>query len=224
MNRTESIKQIKEQRSRISSWGNIVLERLRLVEKYAGNTILDVGCSTGSYVYYLIDKGYKAYGCDILLHEEWKGNLRKHFKIGDIGDLPYKDNSFETVIAFEVLEHIEDIDGALEGLGRISKKNIIISVPNCSQPEVFKSSGLAFHHWTDRTHKQFFTKDLLAQALKRNGFKILEFKLINPVVPELLVISSFRIPTKLSHYVAKFVNYLPFRKKYYMSLLVAASK
>lgn len=224
MDRTESIRQLKEQRSRVSSWGSIVLERLRFVEKYAGNTVLDVGCSTGSYVYYLIDKGYKAYGCDILLHKEWKGNLRKHFKIGDIVDLPYEDNSFETVIAFEVLEHIEYIDDALEGLGKISKKNIIISVPNCLQPEVFKASGLAFHHWTDRTHKQFFTKELLVQALKRNGFKILEFKLINPVIPELLVLSSFRIPTKFSYYVAKFVSHLPFRKKYYMSLMVAASK
>lgn len=52
-------------------------------------------------------------------------------EVGDIRNLFFEDDSFDTVIAFEVLEHIpfSDVDNALSELRRISKKNVIISIP-----------------------------------------------------------------------------------------------
>ena len=200
------------------------MNRIKVVETYSGNKVLDVGCSTGSYVVYLNEKGYDAYGCDILRHKEWNGRLKTRFRIADITKLPYKDKSFDTVLAFEVLEHLGDVDIALKELHRVTRKNIIISVPNCLQPPIFKQSGLAFHHWTDRTHKQFFTDETLRKIIEGNGFKITRLKFINPVAPELLALSGWKIHNRVTFYLGRFFNKLPFRKKYYMTLLVVAGK
>jgi ubiquinone/menaquinone biosynthesis C-methylase UbiE len=51
-------------------------------------------------------------------------------KKGDIYALPYKDNSFDLIICTEVLEHLEDPDKALRELKRVSRKYVLLSVPN----------------------------------------------------------------------------------------------
>ena len=51
-------------------------------------------------------------------------------KKGDIYKLPYKDNSFDVIICTEVLEHLDDPIRALQELRRVTKKYVILSVPN----------------------------------------------------------------------------------------------
>ena len=52
--------------------------------------------------------------------------------VGDIRNLSFPNKSFDVVAAFETLEHIpyEDFVPALRELGRVSKKHIIISLPD----------------------------------------------------------------------------------------------
>lgn len=45
--------------------------------------------------------------------------------------LPFGDNSFDTVVCLDTLEHIDNLHGAFEDLLRVSKRYIIISLPNC---------------------------------------------------------------------------------------------
>lgn len=54
--------------------------------------------------------------------------------IGDIRKMPFPDNSFDSVCAFEVLEHIpfDDVSVALKEMFRVSKKYVLISVPHFS--------------------------------------------------------------------------------------------
>lgn len=51
-------------------------------------------------------------------------------KKGTIYELSYKDNSFDTVICTEVLEHLEDPRAALKELARVSSRYILLTVPN----------------------------------------------------------------------------------------------
>ncbi|UCD06972.1 MAG: class I SAM-dependent methyltransferase [Candidatus Aenigmatarchaeota archaeon] len=50
-----------------------------------------------------------------------------HFE--DVSDLKFKDNSFDTVLCQEVLEHIADPVRGMKELWRVAKKRVIITVP-----------------------------------------------------------------------------------------------
>jgi methionine biosynthesis protein MetW len=51
--------------------------------------------------------------------------------LGNLEDkLPFNDNSFDTVILSEVLEHIVNSENVLKEARRVTKKNILVSIPN----------------------------------------------------------------------------------------------
>ena len=63
-----------------------------------------------------------------------KGLLRPEgasFLLADVRDLPFKDNAFDTVIASEVLEHLEvkDFPTGLSELRRVCRRQLILTVP-----------------------------------------------------------------------------------------------
>jgi len=59
--------------------------------------------------------------------------------VADVRALPLDDNSFDTVCAFQVLEHLpfEDFEKAVSELTRVAKKYIIISLPHFNHPLKF---------------------------------------------------------------------------------------
>lgn len=59
--------------------------------------------------------------------------------VGSVTNLPFENNSFDLVCVFEVLEHIpfEQFDRALQELFRVSRRNVIISLPHFGPPVQF---------------------------------------------------------------------------------------
>src|SRR3989344_2955653 len=59
--------------------------------------------------------------------------------VADVRALPFDDNSFDTVCAFQVLEHLpfEDFEKAVGELMRVAKKYVIISLPHFNHPLKF---------------------------------------------------------------------------------------
>src|SRR3989344_5248458 len=106
-----------------------------LVFKIQADSILDVGCGEGftlnrlkenkigkrlegiEYSKTAIELGKKSYP-DIKITQ------------GDIYNLSYKDNEFDLVLCTEVLEHLENPTKGLKELIRVSKKYLVVSVPN----------------------------------------------------------------------------------------------
>lgn len=89
---------------------------------------LDVGCGNGSLVYFLRLFGIDAYGVDLSKHAvELAGQkVKPYLRIGDVTDIPYKDNQFDLVLTFDVLEHVErdKIKKAIEETVRVSRRYI----------------------------------------------------------------------------------------------------
>ncbi len=99
------------------------------------DSVLDVGCGEGFTLARLkkekIGKSYEGIEYDdnaIELGKKLYPTLV--IKKGDIYKLPYKDNSFDLVICTEVLEHLENPKKAYRELIRVSRKYILLSVPN----------------------------------------------------------------------------------------------
>jgi ubiquinone/menaquinone biosynthesis C-methylase UbiE len=210
--------------ARLESWGQINPYRLRFVRQYAGSSVLDVGCSTGSYVTYLNTHGYKAYGIDLLADPSWMASSKVVNTVGSLVNLPFVDTAVQTLLAFEVLEHIPDIDYAMSEMYRVARQNIIVSVPDCDLPEDMLRAGLIFTHWRDRTHCNFFTEESLKRLLMRHGFRVRLLTRINPVRLEFLSLRSFRVPGKLAGYLSEALRRIPFRQQYHMTLLAVADK
>lgn len=94
-------------------------------------SVIDIGCGEG-FVINCLDY-LKITGVDIsrnALRIAKEKNPECEFCSGSIYEISFKENSFDLVIATEVLEHLERPDLALQEIKRITKNYCILSVPN----------------------------------------------------------------------------------------------
>ncbi len=126
----------------------------RLLKK--GGKILDLACGYGRLAIPLAAMGYSVDGIDITpifvekaMAEATKRNLKVEFRVGDMKNLPYADNSFDSVIcmwnAFSELAHDQDQVRVIGEIYRVLKKNGlgIVEVRN------HRSSGLIMENFID---------------------------------------------------------------------------
>jgi SAM-dependent methyltransferase len=133
-------------------------ERARFIAQVYGEflagDVLDVGCSgaalraavTGKYV-----------GIDIAGEPDLVVNLEKE-------RIPLPDGSFDCVVCSDVLEHLDNPHQTFDELARVSRRYVLVSLPNCRSYEVvfrtwmgmpLKFYGLPGEPPVDR-HKWFF--------------------------------------------------------------------
>lgn len=136
--------------------------------------VLDVGCS-GSALKGAV-KG-KYVGVDIAGTPDIVVDLEK-------SSLPFADNSFDCVVCSDVLEHLNNLHDVFDELARVSRRYVIISLPNSRNYEILlriwsrrplKFYGLPATKPSDR-HKWFFGYDdaraFIRQNSKRLGLRV----------------------------------------------------
>ena len=118
-------------------------------------TILDVGCGTGSPLRFL-NKGHLV-GVDgfapaveraraVCTHDE--------YFVGDVRNLDelFPDRRFDACVALDVIEHLPKEDGwrMLESMERLAKRRVVIFTPNGFVPQQSKDGDLQEHlsGWT----------------------------------------------------------------------------
>ena len=161
---------------------------LGLVEfavRHCGRKVLDLGCATGNYMLELSKRGYECVGVDV--NPAYVEIATKRGLAAYVVDdkLPFPDKSFDSVIMFEVVEHLPDPIVVLSEARRVARKNIILSVPNCEGYDELKQHGLTYEHFLDRDHQNFFTEESIGQLLSKlfNHFEVYKG---DPVYPLLL--------------------------------------
>lgn len=114
------------------------LARYHFAARYAmGRRVLDAGCGTG-YGAALMAAGGAARvtGVDraAAIVEDARAECPPGVELleGDVRDLPFDDGTFDLVVCFEVIEHIEHPEEALRELARVVSPNglVMVSSPN----------------------------------------------------------------------------------------------
>lgn len=121
------------------------VSRYQFALDYAdGKDVLDVACGTGYGCYILASKARSVIGVDISnaaveFASENYSQENIEFKQADALNLPLRDDQFDLVVAFEIMEHLHVPTGLFYESNRVTKSGgiIIISTPN---KEFFKSS------------------------------------------------------------------------------------
>jgi SAM-dependent methyltransferase len=141
---------------------------VREFSRFLTGSVLDIGCDKAVLKSMIPMASYT--GVDIRGNPDFLLNLEK------IERLPFDDGSFECVVCLEVLEHLDNLHFIFGELVRISKRHLIVSLPNnwsnARRPiENGRGSighyGLPEHPLADR-HKWFFgLSDALAFAKSR---------------------------------------------------------
>lgn len=108
-------------------------ELARRVLRVCGvGSVLDVGCGFGALVRSLLRIGIDAQGVDVSdVPVQHANSLAPgRFKIGSILQLPFADDSFDTIVCTDCLEHIapDDVPRALQELARVARRNVFIVV------------------------------------------------------------------------------------------------
>ena len=154
---------------------------VRFARKYAGTSVLDLGCGFGAYSGALIGEGKKCVGGDINL--EYLRAADKRLPVVNVDtSLPFKDGCFDSVLIFEVLEHVADIENVLAEAFRVARKNVLITVPNSENIEVMQQNDVAYAHMLSSDHVHFFDTDSLESLLRRYS-KNISIERSDPIYP-----------------------------------------
>ena len=147
-------------------------ERAGLMRELVGGpglAVLDLGCRTGALTQHYA-KGNWIVGVDVDRRalELAKERLGIETVWADIEDeLPFADDSFDVVVAGEVLEHLADPAAAVENVHRVLRPGgrFVGSVPNAFRLKSRLRFAAGRHPETDATHLQLFTPNTLERLL-----------------------------------------------------------
>jgi ubiquinone/menaquinone biosynthesis C-methylase UbiE len=140
--------------NRQHSWVN----EKSILSKIRGNIVLDCGCGRGRWGYLLKTK--EVIGVDVL-SEYLKKAKQLHCYEGlvkaNLTNLPFKEKTFDTVLAVEVIEHLTSNDGVkfLKELKRIGKY-LVLTTPKVFVPINFGEGSPENHlsFWTSNDIKK----------------------------------------------------------------------
>ncbi|TAK59227.1 class I SAM-dependent methyltransferase [Patescibacteria group bacterium] len=154
-----------------------------LVPKYANGRTLDIGGGTSKYRE-IIKKSVS----DYLVADLYETGVEVDFK-EDARKMSFSEGSFDTVLSFQVLEHIDDTSATVGEMYRILKKGGHAIV---TMPFLFPQHG-------DPSDYHRFTKEAARFYFERAGFTTIE---LGSQGSTLSVISAMLRRMYLDHYTA----------------------
>jgi SAM-dependent methyltransferase len=145
--------------------------KLKLLEDYIGvGSVLDLGCGNGLYGLYLASRGCGVVQLDLLDRREPAAQHLPFFA-ADAQDLRFQDRTFDYVLAFDIMEHLDNDRKFLLDVKSICRKALFLSVPNPEDHQL-ESVGVTHKHFKDKTHRREYTQEQLVQLLEEMGFEL----------------------------------------------------
>jgi ubiquinone/menaquinone biosynthesis C-methylase UbiE len=178
---------------------SIFVARTRLAMKFiSGHRVLDVGCGTGNTSLRIVQDHPKTeiLAVDILKScvKFSKEKLSSYSNVSvaqmEVCNLALKDESFDSVVALDVLEHVDHDEGAVIEIFRviIPSGRLVLTVPAIEILYGARDEALK--------HFRRYSKKSLRKKMKRIGFRIERIVYWNPlaVLPFMLFEKLLRKP------------------------------
>ncbi len=141
-------------------------------EFFLGNLrgkILDVGYNCGPLHRRILEKfgRQNVYGVDTETRKE-----AEHYKKGSAEEMPFTGSSFDSVVAGELIEHLQNPEKFLQESNRLLKEKglIFISTPNRES-----LINRLTHSYNTPVHLNLFNRKELFLLLEKNAFKVERF-------------------------------------------------
>jgi 2-polyprenyl-3-methyl-5-hydroxy-6-metoxy-1,4-benzoquinol methylase len=186
MNKLDYCRRLWKEHEKNPQWKE---ELERYISEYGiKKNILDVGCGFGHFVLLLQQRSNFVVGIDSNVEIVKFGKKKlsiKNILVSDGTSLPFKENSFEWVIANQVLEHITEPAKFLQEIQKILKLHgrLFLTTPNRfvyirpRTPRII-ILGLLGLYKIDPTHVKEYTSWGLKKLITENGFKIERFEIV----------------------------------------------
>lgn len=172
------------------------------------DSILEIGCGIGTIVYELSQRRCKAVGTDISNRAIEYGRKKYpsiELKVEAGQKLSFEDDSFDTVLSFDVLEHIDDVDRHLSEVGRVLVDGgyYLFQTPNKFFNATFETVKTRSLKWR-RYHPSLHTVNQLRRRLDKCGFDM-QFVKMN-------TINDFTLKKISSSWVRHLISKIKFEK------------
>jgi len=138
--------------------------------------VLDVGCGRGAHLkdFNMLRTDLKLYGVDIGDVEEYLPDFIKfHKKTAD--NLPFKNDEFDFLICFHVLEHLSNPEKCLLEFNRVLKEDGLLYIETPYYKTTTVPDGI-MNFWSDPTHVRPYNHSSFHRILRETGFEILKIK------------------------------------------------
>lgn len=174
----------------------VFLQFKNLFENEKKQKLLDVGCGFKPWAAFF-EKGSVEY-----IGVDYDKNLSSADMVAPANKLPFEDNTFDGMIYSEVLEHVDDLAGALKEMRRVAKPNALVFI---STPFMFPEHGIP--HDYQRLTRYFYEKTfgqhiiVLSESNSSLSTSITSLNLFIESTP-------FRIFYGLKHLIYIFLNLL----------------
>lgn len=194
----------------------------RLIQKIPRiGLVVDVGCGNNPRKFHA--DNYIGLDVDSKLLAEISKDISDVNLICASGcEMPFKDNSFDTIICTEVLEHLDKPEDAISEFRRVLKKGGfgIISVPSLSFPQTvvlwiaYKTNRISKFPYQSSQHKREYARfnvsphfekaQTLFNTFGQSGLDVKEVNAVQPLLtrPKIL----YKILRKIEPYLNKFFS------------------
>lgn len=135
---------------------------IELAREQSSQRVLDLGCGTGYGTHELAEALPQTFALDRIAPDSRARHPRALFIRADAGELPIRPASFDLVVSFQVIEHLENPAPYLEAITRLLRPEgaAIITTPNLLQSdrenpfhvheyEAAELAALLAHHFED---------------------------------------------------------------------------
>ena len=162
--------------------------QFRTLEQLLGHKgkILDVGCGNGTFLKLGQERGWSAYGCDIVLSPYVRTSKSFPLWEGRLLEIDFGSDDFDAIRFNHVLEHTQNPLAELERSRELLRTGgvIYISVPNIAGISIhLKNLQSRLHlkkrrwrHYAALHHLWFFTPGTLTRLIEKAGLRVLHWE------------------------------------------------